>query len=91
MAKMPLIFGFFVIENYDSVYFWSPSIALFNVNRTTSINDQNLLIYFNWEVTPIFALKGSAYRHQSKFRVLVCLVLWRNHRSTLSVDFTKIE
>ena len=38
------------------VYFWSPSIALFNSNRTISINDQILLILFNWEVTAIFAL-----------------------------------
>ena len=45
---------FFVIKNY----FGSPSIALFNGNRTISVYDQILLIIFNWEVTPIFDKKG---------------------------------
>ena len=37
------------------VYFGSPSIALFNGNHTILIYDQILLIFINWEVTPIFA------------------------------------
>ena len=49
----------------SQVYFGSPSIALFNDNRTISIFDQILLIFFNWEVTPILALKGLVSRHQS--------------------------
>ena len=65
------------VKVHNLVHFWSPSIALFNGTRTISINDQNLLIFFNWEVTPIFALKVSANRHQSNFRV--CLVLWPNY------------
>ena len=49
----------------NQVYFGSPSIALFNGNRTISICDQILKIFLNWEVAPIFALKGSVSRHQS--------------------------
>ena len=46
------------VHLHNLVYFESPSIALFHGNRTISINDQILLIFFNWEVTPIFALIG---------------------------------
>ena len=47
------------------VYFGSPSIALFNGNRTISRYDQILLIFLIRAVTPIFALKGSVFRHQT--------------------------
>ena len=73
------------------IYFGSPSTALSNTNRFIFIYDKVLSIFLNWKVTPILALKWSILRHKANFRISVCLVLWRNHRGTLSVNFTKIE
>ena len=73
------------------VYFRSTSTVLSNTNRTIFTYDKVLLIFLNWKVTPIFALKWSIFRRKSKVRILMCLVLWRNHRGTLSVTFTKID
>ena len=73
------------------VYFGSPSTVLSNTNRTIFTYDKVLSIFLNWKVTPNFALKWSIFRRESKFRILVCLLLWRNHRGALSVNFTKID
>ena len=73
------------------VYFESPSTVLSNTNRTIFTYDKVLSIFLNWKVTPSFALKWSICRRKSKFRILVCLVLWSNHRGALSVNFTKID
>ena len=73
------------------VYFGSPSTVLSNTNRTIFIYDKVLSIFLNWKVTPIFALKWSIFRRESKFRILVCLLLRRNHRGALSENFTKID
>ena len=47
------------------VYFGSPNIASYNDYSTMSINLQIESIFFNWMVTPIFAVKGQIFRHQS--------------------------
>ena len=73
------------------VYFGSPSTALSNTYRTVFIYIKILSIFLNWKVTPIFALKWSIFRRKSKFRIIICLVLWHNHRGTLSVNFTNID
>ena len=73
------------------VYFGSPSTVLSNTNRTIFIYNKVLSIFLNWKLTPIFALKWSIFRCKSKFRIIVGLVLWRNHRGTMSVNFTKID
>ena len=73
------------------VYFGSPSTVLSNTNRTIFTYDKVLSIFLNWKGTPILALKWSIFRLESEFRILVCLVLWRNHRGALSVNFTKID
>ena len=75
----------------DLVYFGSPRTVLSNTNRTIFTYDKVLSIFLNWKVTPIFALKWSIFRRKSKFRIIVCFVLWCNHRGTLSVNFTKID
>ena len=69
------------------VYVRSSSIVLFN--GIIYMYDKISLIFFNCEVIPIFALKRSIFRHQSQFRVIACLVLWRNHRGTLSRKLIK--
>ena len=43
----------------------SPSIASYNYYSTIFINLQIKSIFFNWQMTPIFALKGQLFRHQS--------------------------
>ena len=73
------------------VYFGSPSTALSNTNRMIFIYDKVLSIFLNWKMTPIFALKWSVLRRKAIFQISVCLVLWRDHRGTLSVNFTKID
>ena len=73
------------------VYFGSQSTVLSNTNCTIFTYDKVLSIFLNCKVTPIFALKLSIFRRKSKFRIIVCLVLWRNHRGTLSVNYTKID
>ena len=79
------------VEVPNLVYFGSPSTVLSKTNRTIFTYDKVLSIFRIWKVTPIFALKWSIFCRKSKFRILVCLVLWRNHRGTLSVNFTKID
>ena len=73
------------------VYFGSPSTVLSNTNRTIFTYDKVLSIFLNWKVTPMFAFKWSIFRRKSKFRIRVCLVLWRNHQGALFVNFTKID
>ena len=79
------------VKVLNLVYFGSPSTVLSITNRTIFTYDKVLSIFLIWKVTPIFALKWSIFCSKSKFWILVCLVLWRNHRGTLFVNFTKID
>ena len=56
-----------------------------------SIYSQVKSIFFNWELTPIFGLKGSVFHHQNYFRVIVCLESWRYQQGMLSVNFRKTD
>ena len=53
------------IKVTNLVYFGSTSNASYNDYSTISINLQIKSIFFNWKVTPILALKGQIFRHQS--------------------------
>ena len=48
------------VKVLNLVYFGSPSTASYNDYSTISINLQICSIFFNWKVTPIFALKAKA-------------------------------
>ena len=53
--NVPIFLDFFVIKNkYKQVKV--PNLVYFGSPS---------IALFNWEVTPIFALKGSVFRHQS--------------------------